>query len=265
MPEITPETRHQCRHIHASGHRCGSPSLRSEPFCYFHHTSRRPVPQSDLDRRRGHQASFAIPSLEDRTAIQLALAEVLNRIATHDLDPRRAGLLLYGLQIAAANLPKPAAQPVNKRNRETVDEVVFDEQNGPLAPEREYKTAQREKGLEQILLEQWRQDEEDEAIRAQERLQQEARPDYMGPIASLQAVAESRSTLNSSVLKILPKSTGGTPHPIRHQQAGSCSAYGFQLKVDASSLFPSGASPRNRVFPPSRPNISEKLSRIGTK
>ena len=111
MPETQPEPRQHCRHIHASGHRCGSPSLRAQPFCYFHHTSRRPIPQTELDRRRGHQATFAIGSLEDRTSIQLTLAEILHRIATHDLDPRRAGLLLYGLQIAASNLPNPSPSP----------------------------------------------------------------------------------------------------------------------------------------------------------
>jgi hypothetical protein len=53
---------------------------------------------------------------EDRSAIQLAIGEVLRRIASNDIDPHRAGLLLYGLQIASLNLPKPATH--HKANTE---------------------------------------------------------------------------------------------------------------------------------------------------
>ena len=37
--EATPK-RYRCRHIFIDGRRCGSPSLRREPFCYYHHTTR---------------------------------------------------------------------------------------------------------------------------------------------------------------------------------------------------------------------------------
>ena len=41
----TTETRqYQCRHIFTDGHRCGSICLRGEPFCYYHHTTRKPAP-----------------------------------------------------------------------------------------------------------------------------------------------------------------------------------------------------------------------------
>jgi hypothetical protein len=32
------QRRYRCRHIHAAGHQCGSPALRNEHFCYYHHT-----------------------------------------------------------------------------------------------------------------------------------------------------------------------------------------------------------------------------------
>ena len=173
MPETQTETqpvqpRFQCRHIHASGHRCASPSLRRETFCYFHHTTRKPISQKDLDHRRGHQAAFALPPTEDRTAIQLAIDEVLRRIAANDIDPKRAGLLLYGLQIASSNLPKPMqtkAQPAQPQP-EPVEEIVDDEAHGPLAPIAEFQSAPREKGLYEILMEQWAKDAEDAAARA---------------------------------------------------------------------------------------------------
>jgi len=102
MPDET--RRFQCRHIFADGHRCGSACLRQEEFCYYHHTTRRPV--ENPRRRRSRQSQFDLPLPEDRTAIQSSIGEVLRRIASNEIDSKRAGLLLYGLQIASINLPR---------------------------------------------------------------------------------------------------------------------------------------------------------------
>ncbi len=32
-----------CHHIFPDAHRCGSPSIRNQAFCYFHHPDRQPV------------------------------------------------------------------------------------------------------------------------------------------------------------------------------------------------------------------------------
>ena len=47
--------------------------------------------------------ALQLPDVEDSASIQLALIEVIHALAANQLDPRRAGLLLYGLQVAAAN------------------------------------------------------------------------------------------------------------------------------------------------------------------
>ncbi len=126
MPQI--QTRHyQCRHIFTDGHRCGSKCLRNEDFCYYHHTGRRPAPPANLFRDAN--SSFTVPIPEDRSAIQAGIGIVLQRIAENQLDPRRAGLLLYGLQIAAFNLPKPRLI-----QRESVDQVTEDPILGVIAP-----------------------------------------------------------------------------------------------------------------------------------
>ena len=114
----TETKRYQCRHIFTDGHRCGSICLRNEPFCYYHHTTRKPAPRQSLGRR----ASFDLPLPEDRSAIQSAIGQILQRIASNDLDPRRAGLLLYGLQIASLNLPKPQQREVAQP--EQVQEII---------------------------------------------------------------------------------------------------------------------------------------------
>src|SRR6266496_4546133 len=130
--------RYQCRHIFTDGHRCGSPCLRHEEFCYYHHTTRRPV-ENPGDRRR-RQAHFDIPLPEDRSAIQCSIGEVLLRIARNEIDPKRAGLLLYGLQIARLNLPPVPKKP--KQDTYPVEEIVIDPTLGTLAPRIEVGKAQ---------------------------------------------------------------------------------------------------------------------------
>jgi hypothetical protein len=136
----------QCRHVFTAGHRCASPCLRHEPFCYHHHTTRRPVANPAARRRRS--TTFTLPELEDRASIQLALGEILQRIAANDLDPKRAGHLLYGLQIAASLLPKedPKQQP------KSVSEVTHDEELGDLAPAQQIGADREPTELERLLI-----------------------------------------------------------------------------------------------------------------
>jgi hypothetical protein len=130
MPETTDTTPMQCRHVFTDGRRCAAACLRHEPFCYYHHTTRRPV--QNLPARRRRSATFTLPELEDRASIQLALSEILQRIASNDIDPKRAGHLLFGLQIATSLLPKP--DPKDKTPPKTVSEITHDEELGDLAP-----------------------------------------------------------------------------------------------------------------------------------
>jgi hypothetical protein len=88
-----------CHHVHPTGRRCGSPALRGERFCYFHHPTRRP-PQ----RTKPHITAFELPPLTDREDLQIAFSEILHRIAGNTLDAKRAGLLLQTLAMASANL-----------------------------------------------------------------------------------------------------------------------------------------------------------------
>lgn len=99
----------ECRHIKTSGKKCGAAALRGKPYCYFHARYR-----SRYGRNSGAKSlstssplspipALDLPLLEDRSAVQLALTDVVQALASGELDPRRAGLLLYALQIASAN------------------------------------------------------------------------------------------------------------------------------------------------------------------
>ena len=166
---------YQCRHVHTGGLRCGSRCLRQQDFCYYHHTTRRP--KSVLEaaaqatrlsraetRNAARNAAFDLHDPEDRSAIQHSIGEVLRRIAANTLDPRRAGLLLYGLQIASMNLHKETPKPLESwESPEPVDEIVDDPDFGPIAPRAEFATRPHEKSLAELLTEQWEKGDEREA------------------------------------------------------------------------------------------------------
>ena len=140
------DPRFQCRHIKTSGHRCQCPALRGEKFCYYHHTTRQAVPKQEAQRRKSKRGTFDMPFPEDRASIQHTLGMVIQRLGNNDLDTKRAGLLLYALQIASSNLPK---EDPKKKPMPTVDEITLDPEApelGPLAPETPFDPDQEPKG-----------------------------------------------------------------------------------------------------------------------
>lgn len=97
-----PNNHYQCHHIFPDDTRCGSPRMRDEQFCYYHHDSRRVVvhPHERIARR----STFSLFTPTSPNAILESLGEVMTRLAANDIDVRRAGLLLYALQLASTNL-----------------------------------------------------------------------------------------------------------------------------------------------------------------
>jgi hypothetical protein len=190
-PQTETPKRFQCRHIFTDGHRCGSPCLRGEDLCYYHHTTRKPAPHPRT--RRCRRAAFEIPLPEDRSAIQHSIGQVLQRIAANDIDPRRAGLLLYGLQIASLNLPKPqATQP------ELVEETTTHPELGTLAPPAEIGKATQRKSAVTLLIEKML-----ESDRQEKQAQQDAQDEREAQtLPTLQARADDAPHANS--LQISP-------------------------------------------------------------
>jgi hypothetical protein len=134
------QKRYRCRHIHAAGHQCGSPALRNEQFCYYHHTTRRPAPAAGKFRSIDATEPFNLPVVEDRASALSVASQLLNRMASNDLDPHRAGTMLYSLQIITALLPREprpavAAIPeVAPTPEPLLEYIIPDETYGTLAP-----------------------------------------------------------------------------------------------------------------------------------
>ena len=129
-----PTRRFRCRHVFTDGHRCGSPSLRTQDFCYYHHVSRR-----EPSLAPGH-GMFLMPRIDDRAAIQIALYDILARITLRDIELKTAGMLLYGLQIASSNIAQQekSARFATPNPEPLVDEVTSNLLMGDLAPIAEY-------------------------------------------------------------------------------------------------------------------------------
>lgn len=131
--------RFQCRHIFTDGHRCGSPCLTREEFCFYHHTTLGARLQSRPARSLSPApGSFALPLPEDRASIQLSIGHILCRVAEGTLDLRTAQVLLYGLQIAANLFPRRRESDQEPVRPQFVEEVVDDETLGFLPPAAEY-------------------------------------------------------------------------------------------------------------------------------
>ncbi len=112
----------KCRHIFHDGHSCGSPALRNEEFCYYHHNTRKPrkgPPLADAS------SAFDLPIPEDRSAIQASIAIIVQRVAAGSLDARRASILLRALKLAQQTLtfmgPPKSLSPVTELPAVEVD------------------------------------------------------------------------------------------------------------------------------------------------
>jgi hypothetical protein len=117
----------ECRHVMTSGKKCEAPALKNGHFCYYHTRlhidAKKPVTPMD---------SIEIPVIEDHCTLQLVLAKVLQQLVNGNIDHHRAGLLLYGLQIAA--------QTVNGArdsfSSEAVKAITHTREGVDLAPEK---------------------------------------------------------------------------------------------------------------------------------
>ena len=96
-----------CHHTKPNGEPCGSPTLRGEQFCYYHHPTRRRPPAAG---RKPRLPVFHLPSLKDRASIQCALAKVVSRVISGRLDRATARLIVFALQGASECLPRGRRQ-----------------------------------------------------------------------------------------------------------------------------------------------------------
>ncbi len=108
----------RCQHIKVNGTQCGSPALLNRRFCFFHDRFRRE--RARIAAAVSAQPKFDLPLLEDANSVQIALMKVIQMLGSGQMDPKTAGLVLYALQTASANLRRLDFEPSN------ADDVVID-------------------------------------------------------------------------------------------------------------------------------------------
>jgi hypothetical protein len=91
-----------CQHRMDNAARCGCPAMRGKRYCYTH--QREQVRCAKKTAESARQRWFESAPLQDVPSVQRALAQVITRLVSGEIDHKRAGQILYRLQMASMNL-----------------------------------------------------------------------------------------------------------------------------------------------------------------
>ncbi len=83
----------RCEKVREDGTVCGSPQMKGYKYCYAH--------ERMLEMRSGR---LELPAPEDANSIQMAIMRVQKALIDDEISEKKAGLLLYSLQMASSNL-----------------------------------------------------------------------------------------------------------------------------------------------------------------
>ncbi len=92
-----------CEQLTHDGTPCKCFALRDEKYCHYHKVAG--PPKIDISNPVDlNPVYFDLPLLDDATSIQSAITQVCERLLQKRIESKRAGILLYALQVAASNL-----------------------------------------------------------------------------------------------------------------------------------------------------------------
>ena len=91
-----------CSHIKEDGVLCRVAALRNHKYCYHHLMERGRRLRRARALRDNAPYRVDIPSLDNPYAIRNAITEIVQALGSGQLDPRVAGKMLYGIQLARA-------------------------------------------------------------------------------------------------------------------------------------------------------------------
>jgi hypothetical protein len=134
----------RCQHIKVNGVQCGSPALRRKRFCYFHDNYR--ATQARLLEDQSEVRICNFPLLEDANSVQVAVMHVIHLLGSGKMDTKVAGLMLYALQTASANMSRVSFE-TGKPTDVVIDQDTLDLTciNGPQWFERDFEEQTPEK------------------------------------------------------------------------------------------------------------------------
>ena len=162
----------ECRHIKSNGSKCHSPAMKDKPYCYYHLRLHRIIHGRPQRSSTPYEhKDLQIPFLEDRGAVQIALSEVVSALAHRS----------HRLQTRSADDLRPAGRLLQRQNSSrsrspsTGPRTSENEEGDELAPEittyepddEEYKEANHEPTLTEILMAEVRRQRQEEEERGQ--------------------------------------------------------------------------------------------------
>ena len=95
----------RCQHIKGNGTQCGSPARRNEALCYFHRENQ-PTRVKVAGENGQATSEILVPLFEDAQSIQTVVRQVTILMLEGKIESKKAGRLLYALQIASTNLKR---------------------------------------------------------------------------------------------------------------------------------------------------------------
>jgi hypothetical protein len=121
-----------CQHIKMNGDRCAAPALRDQKFCRFHNCCS-PVKVDVSTSATVPAAPFFLPVLEDAPSIQLAITQVCEHLLERRLDPKKAGVLLYAMQVASSNLGRLNEDKSQKKSTKENNQEKSENDSAPIS------------------------------------------------------------------------------------------------------------------------------------
>src|ERR1700719_1890216 len=122
-----------CQHIKMNGDRCGAPALRGEKLCRFHNFCG--SVQVDVSTSAAVPAApFFLPALEDAASIQLAITQVCEHLLHRRLDAKKAGILLYAMQVASSNLGRLSQEKTQENPNQSPSDAPVSSEPDRLPP-----------------------------------------------------------------------------------------------------------------------------------
>ncbi|HLK06789.1 MAG TPA: hypothetical protein VKV30_02555, partial [Candidatus Angelobacter sp.] len=141
---------------------CKSPRMRKDIYCYAH-----------CQMRQARAENLWLPAQTDANAIQMAVMLVQRALIDDEISEKKAGLLLYSIQIAATNVDKTTFG-------ESDEEMVTDDM----------------------------ETENEAMITHNEQMEKRKR---IEKVKNLPRIDADETDLSGGMGKILPQSTGGGP------------------------------------------------------
>jgi hypothetical protein len=124
----------RCGTVREDGTWCRSPKLKGSAHCYAHYRMREAQAQK-----------LPLAAVADANAIQIAIMQVQKWLIDDEISEKKAGLLLYSLQLAASNVDRTT---FGKAKDEDLSEGIMEDE--------EYVQAQRQQVEKQKQLEEIR-------------------------------------------------------------------------------------------------------------